>query len=280
MMAVIVMTSAKASPGVTTSLALLGAVWPTPVVLADCDPSGGDLTSGWLGRWMVDGEIRADVGVLSFATATRHMNAVDHLVLAEHLQDVPGLPHAAVLGGLAHSSQAGAVGVSSWQRLANALRAVTCDVDEPRDVLVDLGRLGPTTPWPLLHAADLVLVTVRPRQRDLYAAGPAIESLRDQLSGSKLALAICATDTGGARQAAKVLGLAALLALPHAPREAQVFSDGAEIAQSRRSRLVRTARRHVRELRSALETRSDEQSTDTARASQTRSADSIVGATP
>src|ERR1019366_10538581 len=37
--------SAKGAPGVTTLACVLGAVWPThrAVVVAECDPSGGDL---------------------------------------------------------------------------------------------------------------------------------------------------------------------------------------------------------------------------------------------
>ena len=42
-MALIAIASDKGAPGVTTSALALAAVWPRPVLLAECDPSGGDL---------------------------------------------------------------------------------------------------------------------------------------------------------------------------------------------------------------------------------------------
>src|ERR1700734_826069 len=42
-MALIVIAADKGAPGVTTTALALAAVWPRPVLLAECDPSGGDL---------------------------------------------------------------------------------------------------------------------------------------------------------------------------------------------------------------------------------------------
>jgi len=42
-MALIAIAADKGSPGVTTTSVALAAVWPRPVLLAECDPSGGDL---------------------------------------------------------------------------------------------------------------------------------------------------------------------------------------------------------------------------------------------
>ena len=33
----------KGAPGVTTTAVALAAVWPRPVLLAECDPAGGDI---------------------------------------------------------------------------------------------------------------------------------------------------------------------------------------------------------------------------------------------
>jgi MinD superfamily P-loop ATPase len=44
----ITIVSGKGAPGATTTLAALAAAWPAPVLLADCDPDGGDLAPGWL----------------------------------------------------------------------------------------------------------------------------------------------------------------------------------------------------------------------------------------
>jgi hypothetical protein len=40
--------SAKGSPGVTVSGLALTLTWPAPVLLAECDPAGGDLAAGFL----------------------------------------------------------------------------------------------------------------------------------------------------------------------------------------------------------------------------------------
>ncbi|PWV74021.1 hypothetical protein SAMN05421630_110196 [Prauserella marina] len=89
----VTIVSGKGSPGATTTIAALASTWPTPVVLADCDPAGGDLVPGWLGQWLVTGTIRRDRGLLSYATATRHAPAGDPAVLGEHLHVAPPAPH-------------------------------------------------------------------------------------------------------------------------------------------------------------------------------------------
>ncbi|MCP5854114.1 hypothetical protein NL323_29700, partial [Klebsiella pneumoniae] len=42
-MSLIVLGAAKGAPGVTTAAVALAAVWPRSAVVAECDPSGGDL---------------------------------------------------------------------------------------------------------------------------------------------------------------------------------------------------------------------------------------------
>src|SRR5258708_11342673 len=42
-MALIAIAADKGAPGVTTTALALAAVWPRPVLLAECDPAGGDL---------------------------------------------------------------------------------------------------------------------------------------------------------------------------------------------------------------------------------------------
>ena len=42
-MGLLSVVSAKGSPGATTTALLLGALWPRPTVLAECDPSGSDV---------------------------------------------------------------------------------------------------------------------------------------------------------------------------------------------------------------------------------------------
>ena len=42
-----VLASLEHAPGVTTSTLGLATAWPRPLLLAECDPAGGDLSS-WL----------------------------------------------------------------------------------------------------------------------------------------------------------------------------------------------------------------------------------------
>jgi len=42
------MTSAKGSPGVTTTALSFALTWTTPVIVAECDPSGGSVLAGFL----------------------------------------------------------------------------------------------------------------------------------------------------------------------------------------------------------------------------------------
>ena len=42
-MGLVVLAADKGAPGVTTAAVALAAVWPRPVLLAECDQAGGDL---------------------------------------------------------------------------------------------------------------------------------------------------------------------------------------------------------------------------------------------
>ncbi|MDR0344130.1 MAG: hypothetical protein LBI49_13680, partial [Nocardiopsaceae bacterium] len=68
-MALIAVAADKGAPGVTTSSVVLAAVWPRPVLLAECDGSGGDLVY----RLPAEGGGRLDPqrGLLSLAVASQ-----------------------------------------------------------------------------------------------------------------------------------------------------------------------------------------------------------------
>ena len=74
--------SAKGSPGVSTTVAAVAASWPTPVVLADVDPAGGDVM--WRNRTATGGPLDPDRGLLSLGAAVRRGAA--QADLTEHLQ--------------------------------------------------------------------------------------------------------------------------------------------------------------------------------------------------
>src|SRR2546429_3663151 len=67
-MALVAIASDKGAPGVTTASVVLAAVWPRPVLLAECDPAGGDLLYRFLAA---DGRLDPGRGLLSLAVAAR-----------------------------------------------------------------------------------------------------------------------------------------------------------------------------------------------------------------
>lgn len=236
----ITIISGKGAPGATTTLAALAATWPAPVVLADCDPDGGDLARGWFGQWLLAGQVRTDVGVLSHATATRHATAGDPAALIDHVQAVPPVRHVGLLAGLSAPGQRGAVGPEGWTRLTVALAAFRTRAGRPADALVDAGRFGAVTPWPLVQAADVVLVAVRPTQRHVLAARPLLEELAGRVASEKLALAVCVTTQAGTREVRAALGRDVAISVPDDTKTAAVFSEGRDAgALPRRSALLR-----------------------------------------
>ncbi|WP_093573858.1 hypothetical protein [Amycolatopsis rubida] len=245
----ITIVSGKGSPGGTTTLAALAAVWPAPVLLADCDPAGGDLAPGWLGQWLVAGTIRADRGVLSHATATRHATTGDPGALIEHVQPVPPAPHVGLLVGLMSPGQHSAISAAGWTRLTASLAAFRTAAGRPADALVDVGRFGAATPWPLLLAADVVLVAVRPTQRHVLAARPVLAELAERIVPERLGLAVCATSPVGTHEVRAALGWDIGVEMPVDGRTAAVLSDGNDAgAVPGRSPLLRAARRAARRL--------------------------------
>ena len=205
-MAMVAVVGAKGAPGATTSTLALACGWPGPILVVDADPAGGDIAAGWLG-----GRLGLDRGLLSFAAATRHIDAPAAADLTGHAVAVPDVPGVMVLPGLGHAGQAGGLDGRSWVRLAAAAATpsvaaapaatgigtgqgvppnaaapvdspVGSPVDSPRagpiDVLADCGRIGADTGWPLLTAAEVVLLVTRPTLRGVHHARHAIAVLR------------------------------------------------------------------------------------------------------
>ncbi|GAA2779247.1 hypothetical protein [Crossiella cryophila] len=251
-MAVIAIVSGKSAPGATTTVAALAHAWPAPLVLADCDPHGGDLTTGWLSPWWLLGQLRPELGVLSFATATRHTTTITADLLTSHLQTVPPAPLARLLAGLADPAQATALGDGGWQRLAEAFTAASTSPYGAVDVLADCGRItGATVPWPVLEAADLILLAVRPVPRHLHSAQPALLALRERIPADRLGLAVCGTTQLGVREVQRLLGVPARLSMPEDATTASVFSDGADRRRSERTVFARVAERTALRLHTA-----------------------------
>lgn len=117
-------------------------------------------------------------------------------------------------------------------------------------MLVDAGRWGAQTPWPLLSDADLVLVGVRPTLRHVTATLPLVDALRESVAAERIGAAVSVTTSREADNVAEALGIPVGVELPDDPAGARMFSDGSAThpVANRRSPLVRTASTAARRL--------------------------------
>jgi cellulose biosynthesis protein BcsQ len=168
-MALISLISAKGAPGTTTAALALGAVWPRPVLLADCDPAGGDVALRMPGE---SGEpLDRDRGLLSLAALSRR--GLTGAQVREHVQRIQG--GLDVLAGVRSPEQAIA-SAHLWSSLGSALDAL-----EDVDVLADCGRLdgeaAASVVLPVLRASRLVVLVTRPEAAAVVHLRERIETL-------------------------------------------------------------------------------------------------------
>jgi hypothetical protein len=169
-MALIAVAADKGSPGVTTSSVALAAVWPRPVLLAECDPAGGDLVyrlpaaSG--------GQLDVRRGLLSLAVAARR--GLQPQQVWEHTQKLHG--GLDVLTGVTSAEQ-GAGLEALWGQVGAVLSAHV-----QADVIADCGRVGADGPfYDLLAQAAAVVLITRPDLGEVVR-------LRDRVSAVSAAL--------------------------------------------------------------------------------------------
>jgi hypothetical protein len=155
-MALIAVASDKGAPGVTTTALALASVWPEPVLLAECDPAGGDLVFRFPAA---DGrQLDPRRGLLSLAVAGRR--DYQQQQVWQHTQKIHG--GLDVLLGVTNAEQGAGLG-TLWGPLARMLGALP-----GTDVIADCGRLGPEGPfYELLAEADAVLLVTRPEFGDI-----------------------------------------------------------------------------------------------------------------
>ena len=164
-MSLIAVGAGKDSRGVTTTALALAAVWPQtrPVLLAECDPSGGSLAARY--------GLSTEPGLMTLASAGRRQ--LHPQEVAGHTQVLPG-GELEVLLGAVRAEAAHALG-RLWSSLATALANLEADV------IADCGRLGPDSPAePLLQAADLVLLVCEPTREGVLHLQGRIEALTAQ----------------------------------------------------------------------------------------------------
>jgi hypothetical protein len=119
------------------------------------------------------------------------------------------------------------------------------------DLLADCGRICPVTPWPLIIAAGLVLLAVRPSLRGVQHARHAAATLSAVTSpvGGAVQLVVCGPGPYEPRAVGRAVGLPVAAVLPDDPRAAAVLSDGAPAGRGwERTALARTARSAARHL--------------------------------
>lgn len=241
----VVLTSAKGSPGVTTTTVALAAAWPPqwrPSIL-ECDASGGDLAAGF--------GLSAEPGLLTLASAARRDRRPG--LLWEHTQELPGglavapapasaeqataaidvLMSSPVLNHLDHAR--GATNDDALHELEparedEAPRAHAGAVADDAVVLADLGRLPPhLVPGSgvsrLLAAADVVLLVVRNEQQGIVHAAARLDALRAAAggNGAQVRMLLAGAATFSATEVALTLKVPVAGMLPADDRAASVL---------------------------------------------------------
>jgi hypothetical protein len=215
-MAIVCLTSASGSPGVTTTAVGMAFSWPRPVLLVEADPTGG---SGVLAGFL-RGTTPYDAGLIELALSP--------LGTADALRDVvrPLSPNVSLVTGIRSHAQATALR-DLWEPLAAALRDLD---DNGQDVIVDAGRLGLMgSPTPLLDAADAALLVTRATLPTISAARSWAETVRQPATGWRHPglLLIAEGQPYRASEVAKVLGMPVVADLPDDPAVAAVYHRGA-----------------------------------------------------
>jgi len=208
-MALHALLSPGGSPGVTTAAIALALTWPQTVILAECDPAGGDVTAGLFG-----GLLPARAGLL--AVAAEAGRGPDHAraVLQGQLVELYGDFTRLLLPGITDPRQAARL-APAWPALAATL------ADQPADVVADCGRLDASDAWPLpvLAAAVTITVVLRPSLRHVSNASVRIEMLTQIRGAPRPTLLITGPGRYSAHEVAKSLGLSVTGTLPEGPQD-------------------------------------------------------------
>jgi MinD-like ATPase involved in chromosome partitioning or flagellar assembly len=247
--------SRSSARSVTTTVNVLGDVWPADVLVADLDPAGGDLA---LRHRDLSGEpLDPERGLLSLAAAARR--GVAQSELEYHVQRIDG--GLDIVAGVARPEQVTGIG-PVWPALAHSLRGSGVDV------LADCGRITPGTPvMPVMAAADAVVFVVRPSVESYAHLRERLHWLSDPLQIGKLGsipvgvvVVTSPSDTSAARDLDRLLQYAGLQVsvlgrIAEDPKAVRALTGQAS-KRLGRTLLVRSARQVATSVRSMASGRS------------------------
>ena len=211
------LVSAGGAPGVTTAAIALGLTWPSAAIIAECDPSGGDVLAGLLA-----GRVAAGQGLMEHAIEAGHDSEAAANSLSTQLVPLDADRTRQVLPGLTDPRQAAGL-ASAWPVVAAALTA------QQADVIADCGRLDAGTGQPLavLSAARTVAIVMRPTLRQVWSARPRVDMLTQLVGGNaRLALLLTGPGSHSAREVSHALGVPVAAVLANDARTAALLSDG------------------------------------------------------
>lgn len=222
-MSLYALVSPGGSAGVTTTALALTLTWPRPVILAECDPAGGDLVAG-----LFAGHLAAPRGLLDVAYEAVRGSVAMSAGAGGQLAAIDAAGSRMFLAGLSDPRQA--VGLTpAWPAIASVLAQAVLD-GQPCDVIADCGRIdaGVGQPSGVLAEAAVVAVVMRATLRQISAAAPRMEMLADLLGGLERVglLLVGGKGSHSPAEITRTLGARLLAKLPSDDRTAAVLSDG------------------------------------------------------
>lgn len=220
-MAVVALTSAAGSPGVSTSVVGLSLAWHRPCLVVEADPTGASaLLTGYMRQYAAGGI----VSVFDIAVRLRQSGQMPNLM--EAAAKVPNT-NIRLLSGIRSHNQAQSM-TEAWPQILQKLRLLDA---AGIDVIIDVGRLGligsPTT---LVTGADLVLLTTRSTLPAVVAANSWAPTLISDVGTDTGHLGLLLIGEGRPYKAPEIsdqLHIPVVATLPSDPTTAEVFSLGA-----------------------------------------------------
>ncbi len=240
-MAVFALITPGGSPGCTTTALALGLTWPGPVIVAECDPGGGDVLAG-----LFAGHLRAPRGLLGVAFEAGRGQPAIVAELDTQLVPLDDTGQRRLLAGISDPRQA--LGLSPvWPAISAGFAS------QASDVIADCGRFdaGATQPVSVLADATAIVVVLRPTLRQVAAARPRID-IAAQIAGGKDRIGLLLVGDGPVPHGdlSRSLDLPVICTLPDDVRTAHVLSEGeGQRARLDRRPLLRAARLAVPAIR-------------------------------